>query len=282
MTSITPFGQTGPHKNWHASSEIIASAMGGVQFENGEPTEKPVQLGNFLIGYAAGTYAAVGTMAAFHNRLFTEEGNHVDISLQDICASWLDATYGNYQYPPYRVTPRWGSQSPTWVPARLFRAKDGHFFMVGSNRWNLIAAWLVEEGIDIGDLIDPKYEGTNSRDLLWAQKERINDLVNQLGMKYTKWEIMVEGQKREIPTTLVSTTKDIYNDPQLKERTYFVEMEHPVIGKQNYPGAPYKFIESPWQIGDPAPLIGQHNEEIYSGLGFSKKDLVNLKQSGAI
>lgn len=282
MTSVTPFGQTGPHKNWHASSEIIASAMGGVQFENGEPTSKPVQFGNFLVGYAAGTYAAVGTMAAYHNRLFTEEGNHIDISLQDICASWLDATYGNYQYPPYRITPRWGSQSPTWVPSRLFRAKDGHFFLVGSNRWNLVAAWLVEEGVDIGDLVDPKYEGTNSRDLLWAQKERINDLVNELGMKHTKREIMIEGQKREIPTTLVSTVKDIYDDPQLKEREYFVEVEHPVLGKINYPGAPYKFIESPWQIGGPAPLIGQHNEEIYGELGFSKEDLINLKQGGAI
>jgi crotonobetainyl-CoA:carnitine CoA-transferase CaiB-like acyl-CoA transferase len=282
MTSITPFGQTGPHKNWHASSEIIASAMGGVQFENGEPTEKPVQLGNFLIGYAAGIYAAVGTMAAYHNRFFTGEGNHVDISLQDICASWLDATYGNYQYPPYRVTQRWGSQSPTWVPSRLFRAKDGNIFLAGSNRWNLLAAWLVDEDIDIGDLVDPKYEGTNARDLLWAQKERINDLVNQLGMKHTKQEMMIEGQKREIPTTLVSTVKDIYNDPQLKERMYFVEEEHPVMGKLSYPGAPYKFMESPWQIGGPAPLIGQHNEEIYSELGFSKKDLIDLKQSGAI
>ena len=282
MTSVTPFGQTGPHNNWHASSEIIASAMGGVQFESGEPTETPVQLGNFLIGYAAGIYAAVGTMAAFHNRLFTGKGDHVDISLQDICASWLDATYGSYQYPPYRVATRWGSQSPVWVPSRLFRAKDGYFFLVGSNRWNLIAAWLVDEGIDIGDLIDPKYEGLNARDLLWAERDRVNDVVNQLGMKHTKWEMMVEGQKREIPTTLVSTVKDIYNDPQLKERKYFVEMEHPVIGKLSYPGAPYKFLESPWQIGGPAPLIGQHNEEIYSELGYSRKDLINLKQSGAI
>jgi CoA:oxalate CoA-transferase len=95
-------------------------------------------------------------------------------------------------------------------------------------------------------------------------------------------ELMIEGQKRGVPVTIMGNAKDVYEDEHLNARTYFVEIEHPVLGKLKYPGAPYKMSESPWRIDNAAPLIGEHNEEVYAAMGFSRDDLVTLKAAKVI
>ncbi|MFC1995846.1 CaiB/BaiF CoA transferase family protein [Chloroflexota bacterium] len=280
MTSITPFGQTGPHKDWKVSSEIIPLAMGGLMFISGEDSTPPIQMGNFLAGYGVGMYATVGTLAAVHNRWFTDEGGHVDISMQECVTSWLDGVFTGYQYPPYQIITRHGSQHPMVAPCRVYPCKDGYYCCVGSGRWGSIVVWAVDEGIDAGKLIDPKYEA-EMRELFEALPD-VDRIMTELGMKYNKLELMTEGQKRGIPITIVKNAEEVFKDQHLKAREYFVEVEHPVLGKLKYPGPPYRMMESPWQIGGPAPLVGQHNEVIYSEIGFSKQDLVVLRTEGVI
>lgn len=258
-------------------------------FQNGEESMPPLQMGNFLVGYGASIYAAVGTLAAVHNRWFTGGGEHVDISMQECVASWIEQPLSVYQYPRHVVTwlvdrigTRLGSQHWLNVPSRLYPCQDGYFYLMGSGRWNLVVAWLVDEGIEIGDLADAKYEAEGGLDLLWTALPRVNQVISELGMKHTKLQMMAEGQKRGIPVTSVANAKEVYEDPHLEARGNFVEVEHPVLGKIKYPGAPCRFSKSPWQIGGPAPLIGQHNEEIYCKLGFSKQDLVILRAGGVI
>jgi benzylsuccinate CoA-transferase BbsE subunit len=282
MTSITPFGQTGSHKNWKASSEIIPCAMGGMMYLNGEQSMPPIQMGHFLVAHGTSIYATVGTLAALHNRLFTGEGEQVDISMQECVTSWLDVTFATYQYPPYQIPTRLGSQALMRVPSRIYPCQDGHFFLSGMGRWNLIVTWLVDEGIEVGDLADSEYVAEGGDELLWAALPRVNEVICELGAKYTKMELMTEGQKRGIPITIVADAKDVYEDPHLESRDYFVELEHPILGKIKYAGAPCKFSESPWQIRLPAPLIGQHNKEIYGELGFSRQDLIILRAGGVI
>jgi CoA:oxalate CoA-transferase len=250
-------------------------------FISGEQFTPPIQIGNFLVGSAVGIYAALGTLAAIHNRGFTGEGEHVDISMQECVASWLEASYVRYQYAPGEITTRCGSQLPSIAPSGLYPCKDGYFCVIGVGRWNLIVAWLVSEGIDVGDLADPKYE-TMDGILLVDHRDRVDQLMRKLGMKYTKLELMTKGQKMGIPITIVGNAKDVYEDQHLNAREYFVRIKHPVLGELKYPGPPYKMTESPWWIGAPAPLIGEHNEEIYGRLGFSKQDLVTLKVAGVI
>jgi benzylsuccinate CoA-transferase BbsE subunit len=282
MTSITPFGQTGPYRNWKASSEIIPNAMGSLMNMAGEKTMPPLQMGNYLVGYGASVYATVGTLAVLHNRLFTGQGDHVDISLHECATSWLDMAFGSYQFPPYQIHQRRGSRALWRVPVGVYPCQDGYFEIGGTGRWNLITAWMVDQGIDVGEFLDSKYEAMDGVKLLWEALPQVSELMRQLGAKYTKLELMHEGQRRGIPITIVATVKDAYEDPHLKAREYFVEVEHPVLGRLDYTGAPYRFSESPWKIGGHAPLIGQHNEEIYKELGFTKQDLTILKAEGAI
>ena len=81
----------------------------------------------------------------------------------------------------------------------------------------------------------------------------------------------------------VHSAKEIVNSEQLAAREFFVEVEHREAGKVKYPGAPYKLSATPWGVNRPAPLLGEHNEEVYCGmLGYSKQDLVKLRQAGTI
>jgi crotonobetainyl-CoA:carnitine CoA-transferase CaiB-like acyl-CoA transferase len=85
----------------------------------------------------------------------------------------------------------------------------------------------------------------------------------------------------KIPTSPVRTPEDLINSPQFKAREFFVDVEHPIVGKGTYPGPPAKLWETPMRITR-APLLGEHNEEVYGRLGYTKMDLANLRSERVI
>ena len=101
-------------------------------------------------------------------------------------------------------------------------------------------------------------------------------------MERTKKEIIDSLQAAGVLCGWLSTTQDLVEDPHWKERGTFAEIDHPVTGKLTYPGAPIHMAEGGWQVRRPAPLLGQHNEEVYGRLGYSKEDLVKLRERGVI
>jgi crotonobetainyl-CoA:carnitine CoA-transferase CaiB-like acyl-CoA transferase len=99
----------------------------------------------------------------------------------------------------------------------------------------------------------------------------------------TKQEIYKLCLEKRVPFAPVRNMAEVVNDAHLKARDYFVEITHPVAGTFKYPGAPGKLSETPWAVDRPAPLLGQHNEEIYcKRLGYSKEKLETLRTGGII
>jgi crotonobetainyl-CoA:carnitine CoA-transferase CaiB-like acyl-CoA transferase len=102
-------------------------------------------------------------------------------------------------------------------------------------------------------------------------------------LERTKEEVLAAALKAKVYCGPVFTSEDLINSPHLKDRAYFVQAEHPAAGTLTYPGAPFKMHESPWAIRRPAPLLGQHNEEIYRGeLGYNQDDFDSLRRAGII
>ncbi len=96
-------------------------------------------------------------------------------------------------------------------------------------------------------------------------------------------ELFNSGTEWRIPIGLVPTTKEIVESPQHEAREFFEEVDHPVMGRITMPGAPFKMMDTPWQLKSPAPLLGEHNEEIYcQRLGYSREELVKLRERGVI
>jgi crotonobetainyl-CoA:carnitine CoA-transferase CaiB-like acyl-CoA transferase len=113
--------------------------------------------------------------------------------------------------------------------------------------------------------------------------ETINQHIKEWTMKYTKEEIYKKGQALSCPVSPCKTSRDLLESEQLAARGFFVELEHPILGQHKFPTLPYQFSESPWAFRYSAPLLGEHNEDVYcNDLGFDKKELEIWKKEGVI
>jgi crotonobetainyl-CoA:carnitine CoA-transferase CaiB-like acyl-CoA transferase len=115
-----------------------------------------------------------------------------------------------------------------------------------------------------------------------GNKEAFDALWIPWCLEHTKAEIIERGQASGVLCGPLANIEEVVNDPHWRDRGFFAEIDHPMTGKLTYPGRPIKAEEMPWVIRRPAPLLGQHNEEVYGKMGYSKQDLVRLKGAGII
>jgi len=293
MTSITPFGQHGPYKDYK-SSDIVSWAMSGELLIAGDPDRPPLRVSHHSQAYMhAGAEAAVGSMLALYARETTGEGQHVDISVQQ-CIEWLTflphnlwAMNGEIQK---RCGSRWGVATGGATLRFIWPCKDGAvgFFLfagvVGRVRNPVMVKWMASEGISGKDLDEIDWEtftwDGKSQDFV----EMVEEPIGRFFMKHTKQELYEGALERGIMLSPVATAEDILANPQLKARDYWVEVTHPELNDTiTYPGAWAKMSETPLEVRRRAPLISEHNYEIYQAeLGLSRHDLIILKQNGII
>jgi len=280
MTSITGFGQSGPYKAYKVT-ELISFAMGAM-FQCGEPAQPPSVSPIMMSLHCTAIHAAFATLIALRHRAITGEGQHVDVAIHDITVTGIGEGMASRWLNFEELLTRHGSQHVT-APAAIYPCKDGHAYVVGGltpgnapGSWPAFVDWIGSPDA----LKEPVWEDSNFRR---QNIDVINPYIIEHTMKYTKAELYREGQAKHFPVSPVQTPADFVNSPQTKAREFFTEVDHPVIGKQTYPGPPYK-LAVPWEIVKrPAPLVGQHNVEVYCGeLGFSKEELSVLRASGII
>lgn len=292
MISITPFGQTGPYKDLKIS-DLVVWALSGYLILCGDADMPPVRISCEQAYLFAGAQAAAGAMIAFYHRQVTGEGQQVDVSIQESLL-WQDMQSQMYwnlmQIKPYRVGPYWVTAATGNVSRLIWECKDGYVTMPlwgGSEapRIRALVNWMDSEGMAADFLKEIEWE--TAFDLNVATQEnidRVSELVGKFLLKHTVSELFEGGMERGIQIFPVSSVKDIKEDPQLAARDFWVEVEHPELGCNIiYPGAFAKSSATRWRTNQRAPLIGEHNKEIYQGeLGFSKDELVLLKQGGVI
>jgi len=292
MTSISAFGQTGPYRNFKAS-DIVSMAMGGLMYITGNSDEAPLRISFPQAFLLASAHAAASTMIAHYYRESTGKGQHVDVSTQQ-CVLWEVANAIPLWELNQIILKRAGSYlSGRWTGTKqrlLWPCKDGYvlFFILGgsfgakTNR--SIVKWMEEEGMAPEFLL--RFDWT-----IFDMAKQTQDLQDQIEapiarffMRHTKAELYEGAQKRGIMLCPVSTAKDIIENSQLKARDFWVSIDHPELNtKITYPGAFIKMSETPCNLKFRAPLIGEHNLEIYEEeLRLSRDDIIMLKQAGVI
>ena len=275
MASISSYGQTGPYRDYKAG-HLIQNAMGGWMYSIGEPAREPVQVGGWVAHYVAGVSAAAATAGAIYHQGETGEGQYVDISMMETMMPIHIANMMMYPYLGWSRK-RVGNIMVTGY-GYIAQCKDGY---LGVNAWTPQHWEELCRFIGMPELLEePKYQtGYGRRQYAREITERIDPWFHDK----KKEETFHAAQERRIPFVLVPTTEELVNLPQLKAREWFVEAEHPVTGKVAYPGSPFKMMDTPWGISRRAPLLGEHNWEVYGErLGYSREDLVRLKERGAI
>jgi len=290
MTSITPFGQTGPYKDFK-SSDLVSLAMGGSMALAGYPDRSPLRFSVEQSYPQAGAQAAAASMIALHYSQITGEGQHIDVSIQE-CVTLTLAVMGAQWWDLVKLVPhREGIkvQRDQLKPWLVYACKDGYI------SWRVYTAALGRGTNAIVDIMkewgemEPEVEGID-----FTQIDMNYVTQNQLELwekgfakffsKHTKAELHREAVERDIMIFPMNTIQELLSCEQLNARQYMVNIDHPELNASiTYPGAPFKSMQTPWRISRRAPLIGEHNEEIYEKLlGISKKELCLLKEQGII
>lgn len=294
--TVTPFGDTGPGRNFK-TADIISWASGGPMFLMGEPGRPPLEMSQPQAGLHAGGEAAVASMIAYYARGKDGLGQRIVVDTQ-ACAVWtmmneqaMPLLHGDYLRRSGIFTGAIGGRRKT-----IFKCADGHIsFLLAGGAYlpstNAVIAWMKEEGaapdwlMREGGLkaLTPggfMVAGAGALDEL----ERAEEAVEQFFIPKTKKDIWANILKRRMLAAPIGTAADIAADPQLQARDYFVEVEHRGLGRTlTLPGAFAKLSATPVGPAGPAPQLGEHNREIYSGLlGRSAEELVQLRAADVI
>ncbi|MBI3954136.1 MAG: CoA transferase [Chloroflexi bacterium] len=288
LTSITPFGQTGPHSRYKAS-DLTLCAMGGLAYVIGDEDTPPAWTNSEVAYHQAGAQAAVGTMMAHYYRELTGEGQHVDVSAQECVMVAMKPVDLNFKVDGQVPVRRWYTSVFPGAPylSPIFKARDG--WVVGApSYWpgrDRVRDWLNSEGLG-EELFQPSWDGFLLRGEEGSpeQQRRLNELFAALCAKHTVAELVEPGQSRGVHIGPVNSARELAADPHLAARGFLRAVEHPELGGAlRYPGAPFQLSETPWRVERRAPLPGEHNREVYAGeLGLSAEALASLEQRGVI
>ena len=292
LTSISGFGQKGPYRNYK-DYDLVVWALSGYMYITGEP-DRPPLLPSYLHGHLIGAMnGAVGTMVALNHRRLTGEGQHVDASThQGLCFAISAETKVPWAMQKV-ITTRSGRERVV-VAAKdgeikiplIWECKDGdvafNFWLgPGFARGNMaLVEWIRATGIDPGILGRWNWEKDSWADYTVLEVQEVCQVLSEFFRHYTKMELSDGALERRIQLTPVLVPKDQLKFPQLVERNFWRKVEHPELNdKITYPGGFVKPGIGDCGIRFRAPLIGEHNTEIFQKeLGMTNDDMLALRQ----
>lgn len=291
MVSITPFGQSGPYKDYKAS-DIVTWAMGGEMYLSGDADRPPVRVSHHSQSRMhAAVQASVGAVAALYYRGLNGEGQHVDVSVQE-CVAQVSHQMSTMMWDTNKELLKRNERVSFGKVhvSRLWPCKDGYvIFSISTGahakRNNCPLFKLMKsKGVEDNFLFKLDWEnfsfGTTKQDII----DRIEEPIKKFFKMFTKKELLEMGVKYRVQVYPVSTTADIKESEQLAARGYWTELRHTELGINiQYPGAFVMASETPVKITRRAPLIGEHNREVYEKeLGLSQEELIVLKNAKVI
>lgn len=276
VTSITPFGQTGPYASY-LGEEIVFYAMGGPMNSTGLEEREPVKLAGNVISYQCGNLAATATLAAVLVAEQSGEGSHVDVSNLETQEASIDrrlAYLTGYAYN--RGLPkREGTQRLTPAPMGIYPCADGYVQII------TIPAWVPRM---LATLQSPELDELYG-DPGWLFNPDVPDATDAVLypwlLERTRNEAMLAAQEHSWPVAAVNTPFDVINDVHYQERGFMVDVHHPVAGAIRQPGAPFRMADG-WKLRRPAPTLGQHTDEVLREIGVDDGELAALRSSGTI
>jgi benzylsuccinate CoA-transferase BbsE subunit len=284
MTSVTPFGQSGPYAQYVAE-DIVALALGGLLYLGGYPDTPPTAAHGNQAYLAAAQFASVVSMMALF-AVNSGRGQHIDVSIQECVVMGMETAIQFYDLE--KTVRKRASGQPIMAGVGVFACADGEIYLmsggIASTRfWENMVNWLIDEGIaDARQLLESKWK---SHDYLATgeAKEIFSGLFAPFAKKHTKVHLYQTGQSRRIPICPINTPRDILANRQLDHRGFFVQQHHTPSGQSlTVPGAPYKLSATPWRQARPAPRLGEHTTDILTELGYDLAAQAALLKSGAI
>ena len=274
MTSITPFGQSGPYSHYKGG-EIVAYAMSGIMSVSGTTDREPLKHGGFQAQYEAGFNGTLATLFTLLLRDATGAGQHVDVSIQEVVNSTMVINQPFYSWTGGVQ----GRRRPAGTMfGNVMPCEDGYFVgqAGGGASWDDVAEFYGRE-----ELKDERFADAVQR---IANGEALDEILIEAAKDRTMAEMFkVASEQYRMLFGIVQTPADLARCGQLEAREFYQDVEHPVIGKIKVPFRLWSMTESPARYRRPAPLLGQHNAEVYTQvLGYSEEETMKLREHGVI
>ena len=277
--TVKGFGTYGPYSKYK-SFDMIAQAAGGAMALTGFPDSPPLKPGPTIGDTGTGLHAACGVLAAYIQRERTGRGQKVEVAMQEAVLNFVRVPMMG-TYITHKPTPRVGNRLGAGPLGDIFRCAPGgpndYVYLYCSNQemWNSFFETIGRP--EIAD--DPRFSDRKTRR---ENIEVLTQIVEEWTSQRSKQEVMKIIGEAGVPCGAVLDSVEVLEDPHLRERGMIVTIDHPVRGRFSMPGCPVKLEDSPVEVTS-APLLGQHNSEVYRGiLGLKDSDLQQLKRDSVI
>ncbi|MCY4451406.1 MAG: CoA transferase [Immundisolibacterales bacterium] len=281
FAQVKGFADDGPHADFR-SFDMIAQATGGVMSICGEPDGVPIRPGATIGDTGTGLHLAVSILSAVIQRSRTGRGQRLKVAMQDAMLNFCRVTFSRQQLMN-DAAPRIGNQAATGAPGGIFPCKGG-----GSNDWCYI---FVQRDIDshwrrfcaaMGreDLLeDPRFATGRER---MAHREELEAEVAAWTRERSKHEVMEIVGGAGVPAGAVNDIKELLESEDMRRREIIATVQHRDRGEVAIPGWPVRMSDNPVKT-EVAPLLGEHNEEVYAELlGLGSEEVGQLREQGAI
>jgi CoA:oxalate CoA-transferase len=277
--SICGFGHDSlPENGSRPAYDMVAQAYSGLMSITGPEGGPPCRVGSSVGDIIAGMQATIGILAALRYRERSGRGQYVDIAMVDSLFSVLENAVARYVNTGEVPGPLGGAH-PSITPFQGFQTKDGQWVIAAIGNDKLWAQYC--DLLGRRDLIDhPKFKTNPLR--CDNRRELIPILQGEM-QKKTAQEWFDIFERHAIPYSPINTLKQICEDPHIAHRNMLVEIDQPIVGKMRVCASPLKLSETPGEVYAPAPMLGEHSEQVLREvLGYSREKVAQLKEEGVI
>lgn len=270
--SISGFGRTGPEKD-RAGYDLLIQGFGGLMSITGDADRGPSKAGMSIADLTTGLFAVYGILSALFFAQKTGVGQFVDVSLLDGQISLLNHMATGY-LATGKPAGRMGSAHPSIVPYQAFKSRDIEFILAVANDglWNKCC-----EALEWNDLLeDDRF--TKNVDRV-VHRELLVHILSERFEKMDSKEIFEKMDNAGVPCGPIHTIDQVLKHPQVLARDMLIDIDHPNIPNLKVPGFPVKLSETPSAVKHSPPLLGEHTDEVLTELGYSRKQIEDLKNN---
>ncbi len=273
--SISGYGQTGPARE-QAGYDFMIQAEGGIMSITGPADGEPHKVGVAIVDITTGQFAANGILAALIARGTTGRGQYVDVALLDSQVAWLANVAHNYLATGERPG-RYGNAHPNIVPYQTFSTADGYIALAVGTDGPYRRLCELSGRLDLWE--DERFQTNPGR--VSYREALIPELETLFRTRTTAYWLDLL-RPAEIPAGPIRAIDEVLNDPQVLAREMVRSITHPTLGEIELLGPVARLSETPAAIRTPPPLLGQHNREILTALGYTPAEIDHLETTGAI
>jgi benzylsuccinate CoA-transferase BbsF subunit len=274
MASLSGYGAVGPEKDYvsYGPPQVALSGMSSLTGYQGGP---PMQAGFSYGDPNGGVHGTFAILCALLHRAKTGEGQYIDLSQREACAMLLPEGLMEFAMNGTQP-PRMGNRDPYMAPHGVFRCQ-------GEDRWVSIAVRNEEEWKRCCAAMGRSELATDPRfSTLAARKEHedaLEHLVTQWTQEHSAEDVTQRLQQVGIPAYPALDGRDMLANPQVSARGFFVELEHPEVGKRRHLGIPWKMSRAPSVVRRPAPCLGQDTDYVLGEIvGLSREEISSLRE----